>query len=290
MFIKPEPHKLKKLEEGRLRLISAVSFEDTMVDRIIFHYLAEAVLKSPGRTPSMIGWVPIRGSWRAFRKMLPQRVLCLDKQAWDWTVQPWLVEVLEDVIFRISLDAPDWWYAIVSSRFVQLFYRSLFRFLDGTEFEQDFPGIMKSGCFLTIILNTLAQVVLHFEACRRAGEDPHKTMPYALGDDTVQAALFKQFLRYIVALESLGAKVKPAQPQTTIEFAGFKIDHHTIVPAYDTKHLFKVEYTPDLPTTLAAYQRLYARDKKKYEYYYDIAKKRCPEAIIRWSEALAFMG
>lgn len=290
VFIKPEPHKLAKLEEGRLRIISAVSFEDTMVDRLLFHYFAIKVLSTAAQTPSMIGWVPLDGAWRAFRSMLPSQVLCLDKQAWDWTVQPWLIEVLEAVIHKLAIDAPAWWHELVAARFRYLFHNPVFRFQDGTTYEQDFPGIMKSGCFLTLILNTLAQVILHLEACRRSGEDPLATMPYALGDDTVQAALFRDYLRYVLELERLGAKVKPASPQTTVEFAGFKITESTIVPTYQTKHLFRTEFTNDLPTTLTAFQLLYARDDFMFALYQNIAKERCPEAVIPRPRALAFMG
>lgn len=290
VFVKPEPHKLSKLKDGRLRLISAIGFEDTMVDRILFHDLAETVVATTGKTPSMIGWVPIRGAWRAFRNRLPREVLCLDKAAWDWTVQPWLVRVLESVIHELAIDAPAWWTQLVSARFEALFRRAVFKFLDGTVYAQNFPGIMKSGCFLTIILNTLAQVILHLEACKRSGEDPYATMPFALGDDTVQAALFRNLLRYVQELEGLGAKVKEAQPQEAVEFAGFKITASTIVPTYTTKHLYKLEYTTDLPTTLAAYQRLYARDHKLYDVFRNIAKRRCPEAVIPWPLAISFMG
>lgn len=290
VFVKPEPHKKAKLEDGRLRLISAVSFEDTMVDRLLFHWLSEAVVSTVGQSPSMIGWVPIFGNWRAFRNCLPFQVLCLDKAAWDWTVQPWLIRVLEEVIKGLAIDPPEWWLTLVAHRFKDLFVRAVFRFLDGTLYQQTIPGIMKSGCFLTIILNTIAQIILHYEACFIAGEDPEATLPYALGDDTVQPSRFKNIHRYVQALESLGAKVKPAQPSTTIEFAGFKIDHTKAVPAYTTKHLYNLEYCPDLPESLRNYQMLYAHHPELFLVFREIAKRRCPQQVMRWSDALSFMG
>lgn len=290
VFVKPEPHKKAKLVEGRLRLISAVSFEDTMIDRMLFHWLSEAALTNIGSTPSMIGWTPLFGAWRAFRNRLPLHVLCLDKAAWDWTVQPWLIRVLEGVVHHLATDAPEWWTLLVVDRFRALFYRAKFRFLDGSCYDQDFPGIMKSGCFLTILLNTIAQVALHLEACLRAGEDPEATMPFALGDDTVQPARFKNVIRYIEALESLGAKVKPALPQTTVEFAGFTITHSTVQPTYTTKHLFNMEYSPDLQGSLRAYQMLYSRSQEYYTLFSLVAKKWCPQALVLRPQALAFMG
>lgn len=87
VFVKQEPHKMAKIQEGRYRLISAVSLVDTMIDRILFRTMWAKALSKPLRTPSAVGWVPLSGGWRSIRQMLPGRTVAIDKSAWDWTVQ-----------------------------------------------------------------------------------------------------------------------------------------------------------------------------------------------------------
>lgn len=271
VFIKPGPHKSSKLSEGRLRLISAVSLVDTMVDRVLFTWLMEAALKTVGTTPSMIGWVPIRGSWRAFRAMYPGPNLCVDKSAWDWTVQGWLVDALEKVIGELALDAPKWWLDSVRSRFWLLFEGPTFQFLDGSTAQQPGKGIMKSGCYLTILCNTLGQVLIHAIAARRAGVEPLSSAPKALGDDTIQRAKdFKDIPEYVRQLETLGCKAK-VSIRDDVEFAGFEIDDTRCVPAYYKKHLFKTEYTQVLPEYLSNMQFLYAMDDELWPIFRKLA-------------------
>lgn len=55
IFIKQEPHKDKKIAEGRLRLIMSVSLIDSMVDRILFMRLAYKVVNNFKDTGIMLG-------------------------------------------------------------------------------------------------------------------------------------------------------------------------------------------------------------------------------------------
>jgi hypothetical protein len=45
VFVKREPHSLKKVSEGRYRLISSVSAQDQVVERLLHSYLDEYELK-----------------------------------------------------------------------------------------------------------------------------------------------------------------------------------------------------------------------------------------------------
>lgn len=63
--------------------------------------------------------------------------VCVDKSAWDWTVQGWVVDAWKIALKRLCV-APE--------RFVALFESAVFRFHDGTRVQQDGKGIMKSGC------------------------------------------------------------------------------------------------------------------------------------------------
>lgn len=290
VFIKPEPHKSSKLREGRLRLISAVSLVDTMVDRVLFSWLMEAAVTTVGKTPSMIGWVPIRGSWRALRAAYPGPNLCVDKSAWDWTVQGWLIEALEKVICELALEAPPWWIQSVRARFCLLFEDPTYQFLDGSTAKQPGKGIMKSGCYLTILANTLGQVLIHCIAATRVGVDPLVSAPKALGDDTLQRARdFPDVPEYVRQLESLGCQAK-VSIREDVEFAGFEIDDRRCVPAYYKKHLFKTEYSQVLPEYLANMQYLYSLDDVLWPVFRGLAVLKCPSEVVPRAAARAFMA
>lgn len=280
VFVKQEPHKLKKLAEGRVRLISAVSLIDSTVDRILFGWLGRAVLNSVGYTPCLVGWSPVRGGWIPFQdRFRGKPTNCLDKEAWDWTVTDWLVDVWLEVVLELGLGHAPWWADMVRLRFKILFEDCVFRFEDGTRVRQGTKGIMKSGCFLTIILNSLGQSILHYAAMQRMGHALNYREPLVLGDDTVQEAVPELEL-YVQHLEQLGARVKGAKVMHFVEFAGFAYDGQFCYPAYWQKHLFNMAHSDNLREMLPNYQYLYVHEPVMYEFICRVAREVCPDAIL----------
>lgn len=254
VFIKREPHSRKKLDEGRYRLISGVSMIDTMLDRIIFDFVKRA--SETTDTPVRIGFSLIAGGWRELtRRFKPHDVLCIDKSSWDWTMQQWVVESLTAVLVELADLEPDWVKQLIQIRMRELFERAVFGFRDGTVARQRGVGIMKSGCFMTIILNSIAQLLLHAAACEQIGEDPDETCPDALGDDTIQRCP-ADISAYTTALEDLGCIVKEATTGV-VEFAGFQFSADRVIPKYYKKHLFALGWNDNLKEWLEAMQYLY---------------------------------
>nr|QQO81415.1 RNA-dependent RNA polymerase [Soybean thrips sobemo-like virus 7] len=288
VFVKPEPHKITKLEEGRLRLISAVSFVDTMVDRILFGWLADVALSSTWKTPCMVGWSPIKGGWRAMANRFV-KPMALDRSAWDWTVQQWLVEAWLGFIFAVAIDPPDWWIAAVTDRFEMLFFHARFRFQDGTVIKQPRVGIMKSGCYLTLLLNSVSQVIIHAVAMLQLGLNPFRSMPLAFGDDTIQESEGLDVNTYIAELSKLGPKLKSPRIARDVEFIGFLMGEK-FTPAYTSKHLYKLEYSERLPEYLESMQCLYAHHPTMQAVLRRIAARRCPEVVLPTNYVLAFAG
>lgn len=280
VFVKPEPHSEKKMKEGRYRLISAVSMVDTMVDRIIFGDLTDRVLDSVGLTPVMIGWTPIMGGYRLLRRKLPSRVVCIDKSSWDWTVPYWMTRLWLDIILGLCNESPPWWQLLVKKRFEALFETAVFQFSDGTRVFQEVKGIMKSGCYLTIVLNSIGQLLLHYMVADELGIDADETEPICMGDDTVQRVV-PDLEQYVAAIERLGFLVKEAKEQNWIEFAGFYIDDTTF-PVYHDKHLyrFSIMDLSILPEAMQCYQMLYADEPGMLEFIHGIMRKHCPEKIL----------
>lgn len=248
-----------------------------MVDRILFGWLAEKALSTVGETPCLVGWTPAFGSWRALVAQFPGPNMCLDKTAWDWTVQGWLVRFWVDWLDNIALEAPQWWKTAVRARMRCLFREAVFQFQDGFRIKQREWGLMKSGCFLTIILNSVSQVALHVIAQLNLGHDPLDGLPVAVGDDTLQRKL-GHVDSYVQEIRRLGAIIKEISILPDIDFAGFRMSRSACVPAYKAKHLYRLEYSDHLAEYLVAMQSLYAYSDEMYQLFHHVAVKFAPSA------------
>lgn len=289
VFVKQEAHKLKKLQEGRVRLISAVSLIDTFIDRILFGWLGRRVLDTAGRTPCLVGWSPVRGGWVQLNDRFKNApVVCIDKEAWDWTVPGYLVDMWEDVLQELAVGAAPWWRELVNRRFTMLFEKPVFQFEDGTRVRQTVRGVMKSGCYLTIILNSLSQSLLHYLTNERLGKPMAKHQPYTIGDDTVQDS-FPELREYVETMEKLGPKLKGAKVQHFVEFAGFAFDGKVCWPAYWQKHLFNLAHSKQLGDVLRSYQYLYVHEPVMYKFVVDVAREVDPDSVIPRMVALDIM-
>lgn len=260
VFVKQEPHKRTKLQEGRIRLIMSVSLVDTIVDRILFRRIMYRATQNFSKTNIMIGWSPVSGGYRLIQaKFAGVDTISIDKKSWDWTVKIWLLHAVKDLIVRLANDAPEWWLKAVDTRFHMLFEDPTFIFGDGVTSKQRMPGIMKSGCYLTILINSLAQLILHNMALVKLQLPKQRFI--CIGDDTVQES-FPEVESYISFLEHLGFRIEHEfRPAGEIEFAGFIYDENNFQPAYVNKHLFALRHlTLDeeiAGQTLANYQLLY---------------------------------
>lgn len=279
VFVKPEPHKESKLKEGRYRLISAVSLVDTLIDRILFGWLCRKALTVVGRTPCLVGWTPIRGGWRyVYDRFKGKRVCCLDKSSWDWTVQDYMIDLWQEFIKEMCVDSPLWWREMVDLRFKILFEKAVFEFKDGTQIEQRGRGIMKSGCLLTLIMNSVGQSMIHYLAMARIGLDPLRNQPICIGDDTTQES-FDELERYVEAIETFGVTVKGFKIRNWVEFIGFAFVHGTCIPAYWQKHLYNLQYG-NINDKIVSYQILYANEPVMRSLCQKLAAEVDPELVV----------
>lgn len=274
VFIKQEPHKKLKLEEGRLRLISAISLVDTVVDRMLLTDLFQNVITTVGDTPILIGWSPVNSGTIIANQLLgnQQDYLAIDKSAWDWTFPGWMVNSLRHVIQDLHPDAPRWWLRLLRMRFLILFRHAIFRFPKGPDIPQQEWGIMKSGCYWTILLNSMAQYYLHVLVSKRLSVEPSPII--ILGDDTSQVPSDKD-AEYISILSSLGFKIK--HHFGGLEFCGFLLGKYDYLPAYKDKHSFLFKYLTNdeekLVALLRSYQLLYYHDRESLTAIRSVIKK-----------------
>lgn len=258
LFVKNEPHKEAKILAGKLRLISGISLVDSLIDRMIFGNFAMTVLENVGRTPSLLGWNPYCGGRRFFSGRFPHGVVSVDKSSWDWSVPGWMVDLWLAFLIEMHCGVPDYHLMLIRARFELLFEKAVFRSKGFRRVPQKIKGIMKSGCYLTIILNSLGQSILHYCFCARYGFDLLRYQPYCYGDDTVQDARF-DFDLFLDYAKRLGFIPKINAPAEFVEFIGFLMDEEKVVPAYWRKHLFLLKYLDEgtAEETLRSYQDLY---------------------------------
>jgi hypothetical protein len=91
VFVKPEMLKRAKIEEGRLRLITAVSMIDQIVDRMLFGELNLLEVQNFHDIPFKCGWSPLVGNGAALLResLKTDTFMAIDRTCWDWIVPEW---------------------------------------------------------------------------------------------------------------------------------------------------------------------------------------------------------
>lgn len=126
VFVKKEPHKIAKVQQGRFRLISAVSLVDAMIDRILFKRFKTKISESYVDTGIMIGWTPLQGGYRHISALFTKETtkLMADRSSWDWTFPEWLAKACMDLVLMLCVESPPWWRTVVVNRFQSLFWKA----------------------------------------------------------------------------------------------------------------------------------------------------------------------
>lgn len=252
LFIKPEPHSIRKLEQGRYRLISSVSVVDQIIDHMLFGDMNEVMIKNHVFLPTKPGWVPYVGGW----KFVPMRkMVSCDKSAWDWTVKPWLIECELELRIRLCENMTPEWKELAIWRYERLFFENTFVTSGGLFLKQKQPGVMKSGCVNTITSNSLMQVLLHLRVAHERGV--HLGEFWAMGDDVMQELQDDDYFELLSQYCSL------KQVDRLVEFAGMRYYGSRTEPQYHGKHAFNLLHQDEKwhAETAASYALLYHRSK-----------------------------
>nr|QVG74731.1 RNA-dependent RNA polymerase [Virus sp.] len=266
-FVKDEPHKIKKVQEKRWRLIIAGSLPVQMAWRMVFGHQNARLNAMPYEIPSKHGLVFCYGGWRRFLSMVRSQELFIsrDISAWDVNAPGWVFEV-------VGAWRADWpgvgpeWRRVQQLLYEDAYARSRILFSNGVVVQQQFRGFMKSGCFNTIADNSLAMVAMHILACLRSGTCLGNIA--ATGDDVMQSVITDGYVR---ELEALGCRVKEVIRH--VEFMGTDYRKGVPEPMYFQKHLVNVCMKPDnLPAVLDSYCRLYAYSDKQ-QFWMDVARE-----------------
>lgn len=263
VFVKYEPHKITKIQEGRLRLISSLSIVDQVIDHMLFDAQNDIEIKVWNRIPSKAGWAPSEGGWSYLYQSLDGPHVSIDKSAWDWGMPAWVVECDLKVRQQLCLNMNERWQALARKRYVELFHTCELMLSNGMVFSQVYPGLQKSGTVNTIATNSRCQLLLHYVAEKRMNQ--RLPEPIAIGDDTTQQCFEEasDLVPYMQILDTLGCKTK--EVEDGMQFGGHEISAAGARPNYTAKHYYNLCYADEevLGDMLDSYQRLYAKDRER---------------------------
>jgi hypothetical protein len=184
VFIKQEPHKVAKVESGKLRIISNVSIADQLIERVLCAKQNKREIASWKQCPSKPGMgLHDEGLRELFSEVVAAhdqfgKLAETDISGWDWSVKDWLLAF--DAELRVAL-----YHAGENSALSHLLWfrgfavaRKVFCLSDGSLYEQKVPGIQASGSYNTSSTNSRMRIVLaYLIGCKWA---------IAMGDDDVE--------------------------------------------------------------------------------------------------------
>lgn len=163
LFVKNEPHTIEKIEEGRVRLISSVSYTDEVVERLLFETQNNREIDSWLECPSKPGLglakdEQAQALHASLSKHLDEAAES-DVSGWDWCVKDWMLAVDAETRVRLARGAGALYARLVHNRMWCLAH-SVFALSDGRLIAQMRPGIMKSGSYVTSSTNSRMRVAL----------------------------------------------------------------------------------------------------------------------------------
>lgn len=194
VFIKDEPHKLKKIESGKLRLISSVSLVDQIKTRLLCNMQNtkeinnwETCPSKPGLGLHDEGLSVIAETARRFLKEGP--VAETDVSGWDWSVQHWELMLDAEARIRLAGANPNGVFAFLLRVHAHCVSNSVFVTPDGNMWAQTVPGGQLSGDYNTSSTNSRMRVMASLASRLWAGQPllVNGRIPVAaMGDDSFE--------------------------------------------------------------------------------------------------------
>lgn len=223
IFIKVEPHKLKKMLEEKYRLISGVSLVDQLVERLLFSRQNEAEIENWTTCPSRPG-IGLNDDGLLvmadhFRKELKiNSIMETDVSGWDWSVQYW--EQRADAEARRRLAGAEKNSCFAHCLQVQAYAVSCSVLVvpGGEMMSQRNLGVQLSGSYGTSPGNSRMRVIVSLVGKQIAAEPLGDSIGVsAMGDDSTE----RHWEGAQAVLERLGHRVKFVKSNTKLEGISF---------------------------------------------------------------------
>lgn len=214
-FVKNEPHTRVKMSQGRFRIISSVSLVDNLLQRCIFDKQDRLEIANWTKHPSQPGLGFTKAMTTKFLSQLPSGVVAeADVSGWDWSVQGWEMEA-EALMRALLLTNPSELFISLIAKVLHIISSAVFSLSDGRLYQQDTPGIMKSGAKITSSSNSRIRVLAHHLL------NPTNPWCVAMGDDSLE----HPFENAVQAYSQLGHPTKMfTVKQNEFEFCGHIYD------------------------------------------------------------------
>lgn len=237
VFIKNEPHKISKITEGRLRLISNVSVVDEIIDRLISQPQVEAEILNYSTIPAKAGLGFTDVMSRELHASVPKelKLASSDVSAWDWRFQPWMFDACAQLDILLCKRPTQEWKRLLWNRTMCL---SLKQFMtsDGNAYSQVKPGVQASGSYRTTSWNCKARVMSAYWV--------GATWAIAMGDDAIEEYVPDYERQYrkigVVVTDYVRSELLRANRQADFEFCSHLYDGDKAVPLNWVKRLFNL--------------------------------------------------
>jgi len=173
-FIKNEPHPVRKIVDGKLRIISSVSLVDQIIERLLGGDQNQAEIAVWESCPSAPGMGlhddGLQSIAATFRRLVEiGKIAITDISGWDWSVKMW--ELMMDAVARYRLAG-----AHASSEFAHLLRcnawcvgNSVFVLSNGEMWAQTVSGVQLSGRYFTSSTNSRMRLMASMVARVWAG-------------------------------------------------------------------------------------------------------------------------
>uniref|UniRef100_A0AAD2KQ57 P1-P2 fusion protein n=1 Tax=Kalanchoe marnieriana polerovirus TaxID=2885086 RepID=A0AAD2KQ57_9VIRU len=194
LFVKGEPHKQSKLDEGRYRLIMSVSLVDQLVARVLFQNQNKREIALWRAIPSKPGFgLSTDEQVREFVESLARQVgttsedvilnwknylTPTDCSGFDWSVADWMLQ--DDMIVRnrLTIDLNPTTERLRAC-WLKCISNSMLCLSDGTLLAQTTPGVQKSGSYNTSSTNSRIRVMAAYHCGAK--------WAVAMGDDALES-------------------------------------------------------------------------------------------------------
>jgi hypothetical protein len=295
-FIKAEPHKRKKLDEGLLRVITGLPLNKMVQHQAMFIPMLDVAVKNMRKSPIKYGFAPGNpGNIEHLVQWLGEgKIYEADKPNWDYQMYPYYYDIVERVVLSLARRPHDMseaefaqYKVDVSRVFYEMKSCCVHRCTRG-DMLKSLDGTMKSGWLLTIFVNSMAQLVCDTLIKVRMGLSNDVILSPSCrmvvgGDDTLQKFPDNFDLEaYYQQASLLGVVLEPFEIHKSFNGCSFfstRFRYQEGVWAYFpmrfTKHIAKLRKTKvdDLPMALASHMYNYCWDNKRFTWFERMFKK-----------------
>jgi len=216
-FAKAGAEKASKIDKGMQRVVSSHPLHKLVKNHALFGALAERTLTQWRKSPVKYAFNPLQaGHIEHLRKTLgPGKKWESDKPTWDYSFYAWFYDAIQEIVKELAVAGVDVTpeemieYSLeVEKEFQSVKKAKAFRCSNGKVYATKRDGIMKSGWFLTIFCNSVAQDLLDVLIFIRAGmtDDEIINLPMVAGGDDVLRSAPKNLtvVRYNELARELG--------------------------------------------------------------------------------------